>query len=254
MSGPLQTLAPFVQRTRNWARMPVVGWLLAAALLVLLGAAAAAGDIGAWASPWLHSRQQELLAWHARGPWLFGMGLFVLFTLLSALALPGCSVLALAAGATLGWALGTALVALASTAGATLSFLAARHWWRDTVRQRWGHRLAPLEEGLARDGALYLFVLRMVPLIPFPLLNPLMGLSAMPVTRFAVTSLLGMLLGSAAFVYAGTGLASASSGAVGGAVGGAVNWASAPLLLGLSVALVLPLLVRRWWQWRCERA
>ncbi len=249
MSGPLRTLAPFVQRTRSWARTPVIGWLLAAALLMLLGAAAA-WDIGAWASPWLHSRQQDVLAWHARGPWLFGISLFVLFTLLSALALPGCSVLALAAGATLGWALGTALVALASTAGATLSFLAARHWWRDTVRQRWGHRLAPLEEGLARDGALYLFVLRLVPLIPFPVLNPLMGLSAMPVMRFAVTSLLGMLLGSAAFVYAGTGLGSASAGALGGAVKGA----SAPLLVGLSVALVLPLLVRRWWQWRCERA
>jgi uncharacterized membrane protein YdjX (TVP38/TMEM64 family) len=223
------------------------------ATLALLGAVVLAALLWAWTQvdtslhgPWLAQRQQELLAWHARGPWQFGLGLFVIFTLFSALALPGCSVLALAAGATLGWGLGTALVAVASTAGATLSFLAARHWWRDSVRRRWGHRLAPLEDGLARDGALYLFVLRMVPLIPFPLLNPLMGLSAMPVMQFAITSLLGMLLGSAAFVYAGT--------ALGSTVTGTMQVAPTPLLLGLSMALVLPLLTRRWWQWRCQRA
>jgi uncharacterized membrane protein YdjX (TVP38/TMEM64 family) len=160
---------------------------------------------------WLHTRQAELLALQAAQPWAFTTGLFLLFTLLSALALPGCSVLALAAGLCLGWVSGTILVVVASTVGATLSFLVARHWWRDAVRRRWGHRLVAIEEGLARDGAYFLFSLRVAPVIPYALINPLMGLSAMPLRQFFVVSLLGMLAGSAAYVYAGTVLSEASS-------------------------------------------
>jgi uncharacterized membrane protein YdjX (TVP38/TMEM64 family) len=159
----------------------------------------------------LRARQVELMALHAAQPWLFTVGLFLLFTLLSALALPGCSVLALAAGMCLGWMPGTLLVALASTVGATLSFLTARHWWRDAVRRRWGHRLTAIEDGLARDGAYYLFSLRVAPVIPYALINPLMGLSAMPLRQFFLVSLFGMLAGSAAYVYAGTVLSEASS-------------------------------------------
>jgi uncharacterized membrane protein YdjX (TVP38/TMEM64 family) len=159
----------------------------------------------------LHARQAGLLALQASRPWAFTTGLFLLFTLLSALALPGCSVLALAAGLCLGWVPGTLLVVLASTLGATASFLVARYWWRDAVQQRWGHRLAAIEKGLARDGAYYLFSLRVAPVIPYALINPLMGLSAMPLRQFFVVSLLGMTAGSAAYVYAGTVLSEASS-------------------------------------------
>ena len=223
---------------------------------LLLLAAAGLGWL-VWSSGWpgahwLQDCQQRLLVLHAHAPWSFGLGLFVLFTVFAALALPGCSVLAVAAGATLGWGLGTALVALASTAGATLSFLAARHLWRDAVQQRWGHRLAPLQDGLARDGALYLFVLRLVPLIPFPLLNPLMGLSSMPTLKFALTSLLGMLLGSAAFVYAGTAVGGLHAGSgVGPEVGSVLALNSGPLMVGLTAALLLPLAARHWWLRRC---
>lgn len=158
---------------------------------------------------WLQSRQGQLHALHAEQPVAFGAGLFVLFTVMSAFALPGCSVLALAAGLYLGWLPGTLLVVLASSVGATASFLAARHWWRDGVRKRWGHRLARVEDGLARDGAFYLFSLRVAPVIPFALINPLMGLSAMPTRQFFSVSLLGMLAGSAVYVYAGTRLTGA---------------------------------------------
>ena len=160
---------------------------------------------------WLHTRQAELLALQASQPWAFTTGLFLLFTVLSALALPGCSVLALAAGLCLGWLPGTILVVVASTVGATISFLAARHWLRDAVRRRWGHRVVAIENGLARDGAYYLFSLRVAPIIPYALINPLMGLSSMPLRQFFGVSLLGMLAGSAAYVYAGTVLSEASS-------------------------------------------
>ena len=194
----------------------------------------------------LHARQAELLALQAAHPWAFTSGLFMLFTLLSALALPGCSVLALAAGLCLGWLPGTVLVALASTLGATISFLAARHWWRDAVRRRFSHRFAVIEKGLARDGAYYLFSLRMAPVIPYALINPLMGLSAMPLRQFFVVSLLGMTAGSAAYVYAGTVLSEASS------------W-QAVFTPGLMVALVAMALlpwVTRWFfrRVRADRA
>jgi uncharacterized membrane protein YdjX (TVP38/TMEM64 family) len=188
----------------------------------------------------LHTRQAELLAFQAARPWAFATGLFFLFTLLSALALPGCSVLALAAGLCLGWLPGTLLVVIASTVGATLSFLAARHWWRDAVRRRWGHRLTAIEDGLARDGAYYLFSLRVAPVIPYALINPLMGLSAMPLRQFFGVSLLGMLAGSAAYVYAGTVLSEA------------ISWQTLftpGLMVALAVLAVLPWVMRKVMRW-----
>jgi uncharacterized membrane protein YdjX (TVP38/TMEM64 family) len=79
------------------------------------------------------------------------------------------------------------------------------------VRRRWGHRLQAVEERLRRDGANYLFSLRVAPVIPYALVNPLMGLSAMPTSRFFVVSLVGMLPGSAVYVYAGTVLGQVQS-------------------------------------------
>lgn len=180
-------------------RLPSLAWgllaLVGLGMALLMGDAAQAGAL-----------RDELLAQHAYRPWAFGAAYFALFTVLSALALPGCGVLALVGGLCFGPLLGTALVAMASTLGATVSFLAARHLWRDTVQARWGHRLASIEARLARHGALYLLVLRLAPVIPYPVLNPLMGLTTMPPARFFAVSLLGMLAGSAAYTLAGAAL------------------------------------------------
>ena len=214
---------------------------LAAALAFGLVLAAAWALMGpALPEPqWLHAHPQTLLTAVERRPWTSGLGFFLVFTLLSALALPGCGLLALGAGLCFGWLAGTLLVLVASTVGATLSFLAARHLWRDAVQQRWGHRLVAVEAGLARDGAFYLFALRLAPVIPYAVINPLMGLSSMPTRRFFGVSLLGMLAGSAAYVYAGTTLAQAAS------------WAEllSPGLVAALVGLaVLPWLARAAWR------
>jgi uncharacterized membrane protein YdjX (TVP38/TMEM64 family) len=188
---------------------------------------------------WLQAHQQALLTAVQHRPWSSGLGFFLLFTLLSALALPGCGLLALGAGLCFGWLAGTLLVLLASTVGATLSFLAARHLWRDTVQRRWGHRLVAVEAGLARDGAFYLLALRLAPVIPYIIINPLMGLSSMPTLRFFAVSLLGMFAGSAAYVYAGTTL------------GQAASWGDllSPGLMAVLVGLaLLPWLVRAAWR------
>ena len=220
-------------------------FLAAATVVALLWACSALPGLPGLDLAWLQSRQGELRALHADQPLAFGAGLFMLFTLMSALALPGCSVLALAAGLCMGWLQGTLLVVLASTVGATLSFLAARHFWRDGVRRRWGHRLARVEAGLARDGAFYLFSLRVAPVIPFAIINPLMGLSAMPTRQFFAVSLAGMLAGSAAYVYAGTTLAHAQ---------GWQDIFSPGLLAALTLLALTPWAVRLGWQtWKGRR-
>lgn len=190
---------------------------------------------------WLHAQQQDLLGLAQAQPWSTGLGFFLLFTLMSALALPGCGLLALGAGLCFGWLAGTLLVLVASTVGATLSFLAARHFWRDAVHRRWGHRLHRVEEGLARDGAFYLFSLRLAPVIPYAVINPLMGLSSMPTRQFFGVSLAGMLAGSAAYVYAGTTLAQ---------LRGWGDLFSPGLMAALLALALLPWLVRAAWRRR----
>jgi uncharacterized membrane protein YdjX (TVP38/TMEM64 family) len=213
--------------------------LAVAAAVALLGCglALAAGAAALPDAGWLDRQHEAMVQAAASSPWRFGLAFFALFVALSALALPGCSVLAMSAGLCFGFVGGTLLVVLASTVGATLPFLAARRWAREHVRRRWGARLAGIEQALARDGALFLLALRMAPVIPFPVLNPLMGLSSMPALRYFWVSLLGMLGGSAVYVQAGIELQRASAGG---------DWAS-PALVALPLALLLPFVAARLW-------
>lgn len=192
-------------------------------------------------TPWLLERQQDVVAWQSASPWLFGGGFFVAFALLSALTLPGCSVLALAAGLCFGAWAGTLVVSAASTAGAALSFLAARHALRDRLARRHGEPLARLQALLARDGSLVVLSLRLVPVVPFPLVNPLMGLTRMPLRQFALWSFVGMLPGSALYAVAGREL---SAWAAGGPPVPAAMWA---LLVALAL---LPWGARALWRRR----
>jgi uncharacterized membrane protein YdjX (TVP38/TMEM64 family) len=215
---------------------PTPLWLRCCAVLPPAAAAAVALlDSAAWPS-WA----ELIAAWHNAGalpPWPLALMLFGAFTLLSVLSLPGCSVLALSAGVWFGLIAGTAIVLLASTLGATITFLLARRYARLPLRRRFGPWLQRLEAGLERDGALLLFTLRMAPVIPFGLLNPLMGLTAMPTRRFVFASAAGMLLGSAAYVYAGV------------LIGQAATWRDAfswPMLVLIAVCTALPWGLRRW--------
>jgi uncharacterized membrane protein YdjX (TVP38/TMEM64 family) len=155
-----------------------------------------------WAQCWERC-WARLSAWRAESPWAFLAAFMLLFTLLAALALPGCAPLALFAGSAYGTLMGSLLVGLASTLGATLSFLAARHWLRQSAQRHLGHRLEGVEQAIARHGRMGVFWLRLLPLVPFPLLNPLLGLSRMPLASFFWPSLLGLTLGSIPYVWAG---------------------------------------------------
>lgn len=155
--------------------------------------------------------QGEFAELKAQSSWLFAVIAFVLYVLVAALSLPGALIMTLAMGALFGLSIGTLLVSFASSIGATLAFLASRFVLRDTVQRRFGDKLKTMNVGIARDGALYLFTLRLVPVFPFFLINLLMGLTPMHARTFYWVSQLGMLAGTVVFVNAGTQLAQLQS-------------------------------------------
>lgn len=139
---------------------------------------------------------------------VLALGAFMLaYVLMAALSLPGATVMGLAGGAIFGFWTGTIAVSFASTVGATLAFLLSRYLFRDMVRRRFGARLDPIDDGVRREGAWYLFGLRLIPAFPFFLVNLAMGLTAMPARTFYWVSQLGMLGGTMVFVNAGRELA-----------------------------------------------
>jgi pyruvate/2-oxoglutarate dehydrogenase complex dihydrolipoamide dehydrogenase (E3) component/uncharacterized membrane protein YdjX (TVP38/TMEM64 family) len=156
----------------------------------------------------LKGQQAALQARYAAHPWQAAAGFFALYVAFTGLSIPGAALLTLAAGAVFGLAWGTLLVSFASAIGATLAFLLARFVLREWVQERFGERLAALNRGVARDGAFYLFLLRLTPAVPFFLINLAMGLTPMRARTFYWVSQLGMLAGTVVYVNAGTQLAS----------------------------------------------
>ena len=154
----------------------------------------------------LQQHQADLLALNAQHPYRVAAAYVGVYVLATALSFPGATLLTLAGGALFGLGWGLLIVSFASSIGATLAFLTARFILRDSIEARFGERLADIHRGLARDGVFYLFTLRLVPLLPFFVINLVMGLTRMPVWQFYLVSQLGMLAGTAVFVNAGTQL------------------------------------------------
>lgn len=144
--------------------------------------------------------------WQAERPFLVGGVFLLLYVIVTALSLPGAAIMTLAAGALFGLAWGTLIVSFASSIGATLAFLVSRYLLQDTVQKRFGDRLKAINEGVEREGAFYLFTLRLVPLFPFFLINLLMGLTTIRALTFYWVSQIGMFAGTLVYVNAGTQL------------------------------------------------
>lgn len=180
--------------------------LLIATLLAAI-AAFVAFDIGQYLSlEFFQSQRAAIDAAVSAQPVRSGLIFFLIYLVVTGLSLPGATLLTLVAGAIFGLVWGTVIVSFASTLGATLAFLSARFLLRDWVEQRFGARLRPVNEGIDRDGAFYLFALRLVPLFPFFAINLLMGLTPIRVWTFYWVSQLGMLAATVVFVHAGTQL------------------------------------------------
>ncbi|TXH74008.1 bifunctional TVP38/TMEM64 family protein/FAD-dependent oxidoreductase [Thiobacillus sp.] len=177
-------------------------------LVAVLLAAFFAFDLGRFLTlETLKGSQEQFAAQYAATPFLVMGAYFAIYVAVTALSLPGAAVMTLAGGALFGLSVGTLLVSFASSLGATLAFLAARFVLRESVQHRFGDRLDALNAGIEKDGAFYLFTLRLVPLFPFFVINLLMGLTPIRTRTFYWVSQVGMLAGTLVYVNAGTQLA-----------------------------------------------
>jgi len=129
----------------------------------------------------------------------------------TAASIPGALVLTLLGGAIFGFAVGSVVVLVSATIGATIAFLVARYLFEDLVANKMGERVSKIRESFKKEGALYLFSMRLVPVIPFFAINLLMGLTSIRTVVFFVASLVGMAPGTMVFVNAGTQLAKLDS-------------------------------------------
>jgi pyruvate/2-oxoglutarate dehydrogenase complex dihydrolipoamide dehydrogenase (E3) component/uncharacterized membrane protein YdjX (TVP38/TMEM64 family) len=211
-------------------------WALAVAVLAAV-AAFVALDLGQYLQlSAIQSRQADLEAWRAAQPLTAALLFFAAYVAVTALSLPGAVVMTLAGGAVFGLGWGLLIVSFASSIGATLAFLASRWLLGAWVQQRFGDRLAAVNAGVQREGGFYLFTLRLVPVVPFFVINLAMGLTPMRPLTFYWVSQLGMLAGTAVYVNAGTQLAGIRS------LSGIVS----PGLLGSLVLLgVFPLVAKK---------
>ncbi|MGH1470674.1 MAG: FAD-dependent oxidoreductase [Cellvibrionaceae bacterium] len=144
-------------------------------------------------------------------PWLVGLSFFCLYVVVTALSLPGAAIMTLAAGALFGLWLGLLIVSFASSVGATLAFLVSRYLFRDVIQNKFGDKLDAFNQGVEKDGAFYLFTLRLVPVFPFFIINLLMGLTPLKAKTFYWVSQVGMLAGTFIYVNAGTQLSELES-------------------------------------------
>jgi uncharacterized membrane protein YdjX (TVP38/TMEM64 family) len=201
-------------------------------VLILVGAIAAyfLFDLGQYLSlENFKARQAEIIAAKDANPLLYVAGFFLLYVAVTGLSIPGAAIMSLVAGALFGLVLGTIVVSFASTIGATLAFLSSRYLLRDWVQGKFGERLRAIDDGLAKDGAFYLFTLRLIPVFPFFVINLLMGLTRIKTWTFFWVSQLGMLAATVVFVNAGTQISQIES----------TSGLLSPTLIGSFVALAL---------------
>jgi uncharacterized membrane protein YdjX (TVP38/TMEM64 family) len=184
----------------------------------------------------LQFQQEAIRSYYATHPLLTILAYSLVYIAVTGLSLPGAALLTLVGGALFGLTWGTVIVSFASSIGATLAFLAARFLFRDSVERHFSEFIATVNDGIAKDGAYYLFSLRLVPLFPFFVINLVMGLTSIKTATFYWISQLGMLAGTILYVNAGTQLANIKS----------LSDIASPILVGSLVLLgVFPLIAKK---------
>lgn len=169
-------------------------------------------DLGQYLTlEYVKSQQAAIDHYRQAHPLITVLVFFFIYVAVTGLSLPGAALMTLVAGAIFGLGLGTLIVSFASTIGATLAFLVSRWLLRDMVQQRFGDKLKAANRGIEKDGAFYLFTLRLVPAFPFFVINLVMGLTPLRTWTYYWVSQLGMLAGTLVYVNAGTQLAQLES-------------------------------------------
>ena len=185
---------------------------------------------------YLKSQRQSFLDFYAVNQVTTLVAYFVMYVLVTALSLPGATVMTLAGGAVFGLATGFFIISFASTIGATLAFLIARFVLRDVVQNKFQDKLKAINDGVKKEGDFYLFTLRLIPLFPFFVINLVMGLTPMKAWRFYLVSQVGMLPGTIVYVNAGSQL---------GALESMSGILSLELILSFALLGIFPLLAKK---------
>jgi uncharacterized membrane protein YdjX (TVP38/TMEM64 family) len=169
-------------------------------------------DLGQYLNlAYVKSQQEAINNYYAENSIQTAVIFFISYVVVTAVSLPGAAIMTLAAGAIFGVVLGTILVSFASVIGATLAFLVARYLFHDYVQEKFKKYIEPINEGIRKEGNLYLFTIRLVPIFPFFVVNNLMALTPIKTINYALISQIAMLLPSMIFVNAGTQLAKIES-------------------------------------------
>ncbi len=185
--------------------------ILLIALAVLIGLFVAF-DLQRFMTLEFFSAQREAIAsYQAKNPWTTALAFFAIYVLVTGASLPGAALLTLIAGALFGLVQGVVIVSFASALGATLAFTIARYLFRDAVRSKFGQHLRAIDRGVEKDGAFYLFAMRLVPVVPFFVINLAMALTPLSTWRFYWVSQLGMIFGTVVYVNAGAELGRVAS-------------------------------------------
>jgi uncharacterized membrane protein YdjX (TVP38/TMEM64 family) len=193
----------------------------------------------------LAEKEAGLRQFQAEHPVLIYGLAFLVYVAVTGLSLPGATAMTLIIGWFFGMGRGLVLVSFASTAGATLAFLFSRFLLRDTIQRRFGDRLRHFNEALRREGAFYLFTLRLIPVVPFFVINLVMGLTPLKTGTFWWVSQVGMLPGTLVYIYAGSAVPSLQTLADQGARGILTpQMLTAFVLLGLFPLIVKKLMAR----------
>lgn len=152
---------------------------------------------------YLATQEETLRGYRGQHPWLTYVVAFLVYVTVTGLSIPGATGLTLLYAWFFGLVRGIILVSFASTTGATVAFLLSRYLFRDAIRHKFGSRLRQFNDALTREGPFYLFTLRLIPAIPFFVINVVMGLTPLKTTTYWWVSQLGMLPATVIFVYAG---------------------------------------------------
>ncbi|HZO00403.1 MAG TPA: FAD-dependent oxidoreductase [Burkholderiales bacterium] len=210
--------------------------LVAAILVAALVAFVVAGGPRYFSFENLKAQQAALEAWRQSYPWQAALGFFLVYVAFTSLSLPAASLLTVLAGAIFGLGIGVAIASFASAIGALLAMLAARFVLRDWVQERWAAQLRGVNRGVEREGAFYLFTLRLIPAVPYFLINLAMGLTPIRPWTFYWVSQVAMFPATLLYVNAGTQLARLDS------LRGILSWE----LIGAFVLLgVFPLAAKK---------
>ncbi len=185
---------------------------------------------------YLKENQLHFIDYYQANPILIATGFFIIYVLSTALSIPGATLLTLLGGAIFGFVQGLLIISFASTIGATLAFLVSRFLLRDSLESRFNAQFKKINEGVEKEGAFYLFTLRLVPLFPFFIINLLMGLTRIKTWTFYWVSQTGMLLGTMVYVNAGTQLGQLES---------ASGIISPGLIISFTLLGIFPLLAKK---------